>query len=240
MTKIYPLIILLILLLFTTPSFSEELEFLFSTDQKIKSEDIKEKTSSEQDISDDSWFSSPPTRLELLTYSLDQFFKKQFEVMWKHGYSKKIDKLFEKTSVGQTSVSLAVAKASATFNKENDIFVLGVQINGLGKPKEPMKNFCDDIINYIELIFGNKPGGYYFQNTFLRSFIFGSQDDPQVLRIINLLRNNLLIVVSLESFYDYENEKDGKSRDMYFLKGYKFLQEKEIHYSKQAFSLKKP
>ncbi len=231
MTKIYPLIILLILLLFTTPSFSEELEFLFSTDQKIKSEDIKEKTSSEQDISDDSWFSSPPTRLELLTYSLDQFFKKQFEVMWKHDYSKKIDKLFEKTSV-----SLADAEASATFNKENDVFVLGVQIDGLGKPKEPMKNFCDDIINYIELIFGNKPGGYYFQNTFLRSFIFGSYDDPQVLRIVNLLRNNLLIVVSLESVY--ENEKDRKSRDMYILRGYKFLQEKEIHYSKHAFPLK--
>lgn len=224
-----------ILLSFATLSFSEELEFLFSTDQRIKSEDIRGKTSSEQDISDDSWFSSPPTRLELLTYSLDQFFKKRFEVMWKHDYSKKIDKLFEKTSVGQTSVSLADAEASATFNKENDVFVLGVQIDGLGKPKEPMKNFCDDIINYIDRIFGI-PVGYGFQNTFLRSFIFGSYDDTQVLRIVNLLRNNLLIVVSLESVY--ENEKDRKSRDMYILRGYKFLQEKEIHYSKHAFPLK--
>jgi hypothetical protein len=223
----YPLIILLILLLFTTPSFSEELEFLFSTDQNIKSEDIKEKVSTEKDISGDSWFSSPPTRLELLTYTLDQHFKKEIERKWEY-LSKEVDKYFEKNKISVTE------DVSAFFQKEQDVFIVKVEISDLGKPKKPMKDFCDYLLDHFSLF--HAAGGYSLQNTILRSFIFGSYDDPEILRIVNLLRNNLVFLVTLQS--NYGNEKNGLPRDYYYFHGWKFTQEKEIHYSKWSYSSK--
>ena len=81
------------LLLFSVSSvcLGEELIFPFTVDQNTKNEDISQ-IPAEKDIQNDNWFMSPPTRLELLTYAIDQYFKKEVAELWDL-YSKKIENI---------------------------------------------------------------------------------------------------------------------------------------------------
>jgi len=229
MSKIHALIIAFILLLVATPSSSKELKFLFTTDQNIKTEDIG-KIPVNKDIVNDNWFTSPPTRLELLTYTLDQYFQKKFEKFWED-YQINLDEYFERRKDKFTSVT---ADASVCFYSEKDVIVTKVNIDGLGKPKKPMKDFSDNIMGYISFLI-YKPG-YLFQRQFLRPFTFGSHNDPKESRAGELLQKNILLLVTLES--QYGEEVKGIPSDFYDFQCYRFLNEKENHYSKQAVSAK--
>ena len=71
----------LLLFGFSNVCLGEELPFPFTADQNTKNEDMNQ-IPIEKDIQIDNWFMSPPTRLELLTYAIDQYFKKQVTEFW--------------------------------------------------------------------------------------------------------------------------------------------------------------
>ncbi len=206
----------------------EELIFPFTVDQHIKSEDITQ-IPVEKDIQTDKWFMSAPTRLELLTYAVDQYFQKDFAEKWEL-YKIEIEKYFEPRA-RPFSVH---ASAMVRFYSDKDIFGAGVKIEDLGKPKKPMKEVCSKVLN--SLIFASLDGGgYSYQNTFLSPFIQKSPTDPEVFRIVEKLRKNFLLSVTLEASFD--KEQNAMPRDFYRMHCYKFAGEKEVHYYKQSFRL---
>jgi len=81
---------LFLLFSFSSVCLSEELIFPFTIDQNTKNEDITQ-IPIERDIQTDKWFMSAPTRIELLTYALDQYFKKEFLEQWEDYYKNKIE-----------------------------------------------------------------------------------------------------------------------------------------------------
>jgi hypothetical protein len=221
-------LIALTLAFIPTASRSQDLKFLFSADQNIKLQNIREGIPARKDIPNDNWFSSPPTRAELITYLLDQYAKTNLHDLGEVG------KFFEEVETKYPFARSPYEDASASFLGEKGCFIISVVVSNLGKPKKPMKEFCDHIIEMVSFQFAGP--GYTFQNTILRPFIPGSYDDPEVLKIVGLLRKNIIVFVKLEAVYG--NVEDGNPRDHYFLAGYRSAQEKETHYVKQTFSLK--
>lgn len=229
MGRTWAILVALILVLIPISSNSEELKFLFSTDQDIKPQDTFEGILARKDVVNDSWFSRPPTRIELITYLLDQHVKA------KGGYLDGVGKYFEEVEGKGSFAKLPLVNASAFFSSEKGCFVIEVDFSQLGKPKRPMKEFCDHILTWLLMDF--VIDGYLLENTILRPFITKSPDDPEVLRIVNLLKKNTIALVTLDATYG--NVKNGYPRDHYFLSGYRSTQEKETHYvNKRTFSLK--
>jgi hypothetical protein len=224
-------IYLFALILFSVSSvcLGEELIFPFTVDQNIKNEDI-DQIPVEKDIQSDKWFMSPPTRLELLTYIIDQYFKKELAEYWDLN-SKKIEKYFEPRA-RPFSVR---ASAMVRFYSDKDMFGANVAIENLGKPKKPMKEVCSEVLNSF-LFSYFEGGGYLYQNTFLSPLIQKSPTDPEVVHIVEKLRKNFLLSVTLEASFD--KEQNVIPRDLYTMQCYKFAGEKEVHYRKWAIRLK--
>jgi hypothetical protein len=205
------------------------LVFPFTVDQQTKSEDITQ-IPVEKDIQTDKWFMSPPTRLELLTYIIDQHFKKEFAKDWKF-HSKEIEKYFERGPVGFFSED-----ASVSFNSSKDIFVACITIEDLGKPKKPMKEACSEVLN--SSIFRHfEGGGYLYQNTFLSPLVQESSTDPEIVRIVEKLQKNFLFLVTLKARFD--KEQTDFPRDIYAMQCYKFAGDKKVHYRKETRRLKR-
>lgn len=226
MARLYTLFFALLMFSFSTVCWGEELIFPFTVDQNTKNEDIAQ-IPVEKDIQTDKWFMSAPTRLELLTYAIDQYFQKYVADNWKR---RDIEKYFE-PRVDPISV-----RAEVRFYSDMDIFGAGVSIQNLGKPKKPMKEVCSEVLN--SFIFAYlEGGGFLYQNTFLSPFIQKSPTDPELIRIAEKLRRNFLLSVTLEVSFD--KEQNVIPRDLYRMQCYKFPGVKEVHYRKQAFRLEK-
>jgi hypothetical protein len=225
-------ILLFGLLMFSLSSLclGEELIFPFTVDQQTKSEDITQ-IPVEKDIQTDKWLMSTPTRLELLTYAVDQYFQKHLAENWEL-YREEIEKDFESRARGFS----VRASTMVRFDSDKDIFFASVKIENLGKPKKPMKDVCSKVLN--SLIFAYLDGGgFLYLNTFLSPFIQKSPTDPELVRLAGKLQKNFLLVVNLEASFD--KEQSNIPRDLYFMRCYKFAGEKEVHYNKQTFRLKR-
>ena len=219
---------------FSSICLGEELTFPFTADQNTKNEDITQ-IPSEKDIQTDKWFMSAPTRLELLTYAFDQYFKKEFSEEWEGYREADIQKYFEPQVRRLGPPVRAMTEASVTFYSPKDIFVVAVKISELGRPRKPMKEVCSQLMNSV--LFSRFEGpGYLYQNTFLGPFIQTSATDPEILRIVERLRKNVLLTVTLEARFD--EEKVDFPRDLFTMQCYKFAGEKEVHYRKQSLRLK--
>ncbi len=218
-----------LLFTFSSVCLAEELIFPFTVDQNTKNEDINQ-LPVHKDIQTDKWFMSPPTRLELLTYAIDQYFQKKVADLW---HMITIEEYFEQ----QSPYSSVRAEADVDFYSAKDVFVAKVRVTGLGKPKKPMKEVCSEVLNLMDSSL--KGGGYLYQNTFLRAFIQGDPRDPEVVRIAEKLRKKFLVVVILEAKFDKEKHADAIPRDFYTMQCYKSPEEKEVHYSKRTFRLER-
>jgi hypothetical protein len=213
----------LLLFSFSNVCLGEELIFPFTVDQNTKNEDMSQ-VPREKDLQNDKWFMSPPTRIELLTYVIDQYFKKEVAEFWKHD-SVKIENYFERRSGPSVSVR---ADADVSFSSTDDMFVAAVRITYLGKPKKPMKEVCSEVLDSVS--FPLVGGGYLYQNRFLGPFIQKGADNPEIIRIVGKLRNNFFVTVILEASFD---------KNFYTMGCYKLPEEKKVHYYKQAYRLER-
>lgn len=218
---------------FSSICLGEEPTFPYTADQHTKNEDITQ-ISAEKDIQTDKWFMSAPTRLELLTYAFDQYLKKEFSEAWEGYLEADIQKYFEPQVRRSGPPVRAMTDAGVSFYSPKDIFVVGVKISELGRPKKPMKEVCSQLLN--SFLFRFDGSGYLYQNTFLGPFIQTSATDPEILRIVERLRKNVLLTVTLEARFD--EEKVDFPRDLFIMQCYKFAGEKEVHYRKQSLRLK--
>src|SRR3989304_7240352 len=137
MAKLPISLFVFLLFSFSSVCLGEELIFPFTVDQNTKNEDITQ-IPVERDIQTDKWFMSAPTRIELLTYALDQYFKKEFSEQWEDYYKTKIEEYFE-LQVRKLRTVRASAKAGVSFYSPQDICIFPLKISELGKPKKPMK-----------------------------------------------------------------------------------------------------
>lgn len=229
MTRLSVSLFPLLLFAFTSICPAQELVFPFTVDQNIKNEDIRQ-IPANKDIQTDKWFMSPPTRLELLTYVIDQYFQKEVADLWQ---MVTIEKYFEK----QYRYASVAEEAGVYFDSAKDVFVASVNVTGLGKPNKPMKEVCSDVLTLMDSSL--RGDGYLYQNRFLGAFIQGDPADPEIKRIVEKLRKNFLLVVSLNASFDKEKQADTLPRDHYIMQCYNSPEEKLVHYSKRAFRLEK-
>ena len=231
MAKLIVSLVTLLIFSFSSVCFGEELVFPFTVDQATKSEDITQ-LPIEKDIQTDKWFMSPPTRLELLTHVIDQFFKGDFKTIWEL-YKIEIEKFFEP----QDRHFPVSASAVVRFDSDMDLFAAGVEIENWGKLKKPMKEICSEVLN--SPIFSSlEGGGFSYHNAFLRPFIQKSPTDQEILRIVEKLRKNFLLSVTLINI-SFDKKQNNFPPDRYTMQCYKFTGEKEVHYRKQAVKPKR-
>jgi hypothetical protein len=208
---------------------AQEMIFPFTVDQNTKNEDIKQLLQANKDIQTDKWFVSPLTRLELLTYIMDEYFQKEIN-RW---HMVTIEKYFEP----QYRHASVEEKGNVYFSSTGDVFVATVSVTGLGKPNKPMKEVCSEILNSVDTLFMG--GGYLYHNTFLRTFIQGDPYDPEIKRIAEKLEKKIIVGVSLEASFDKEKHADTRPQDFYTMQCIKTPEEKQIHYSKSSYTIAK-
>jgi hypothetical protein len=209
----------LLLMLCSNASHGEELVFPFTIDQNVKNEDWGHRN--EIEIQNDKWFNAPPTRLELLTFVIDQHFQKDFARSWDQSKGK-IEGYFDLT--GQSSYLFEDAHFG--FNSAQDSFFGTVKIRSRSKPKKPMKEICSELLDVALFpLFG---AGYAYQNNFLGPFIQKGADDPEILRVVDKLRKSIIVNVILEAWFD---------NGIYVMGCYKTPEEKGVHFFKKAIKM---
>ena len=241
--KILLLVISLFLWPFLSNTYAEkkELQFLFSEDQNIKSlknpEELIQNLKVEDDVKNDKWLNSPPTRIELLTIVLNQYHK---ERMAQYDFNQFFSERFEKRrrefeSGGRLSTNI---EFWANYIPKIGSFVVFCSVNNLGKPKKSMKSIVKELISLIYT------WGYYdgivfpYQATFLKCFeIFPGTDKETIAKI---MKGNILVAVNLTCNYDnkqYNLRMGGFQpiKGTYHLSGYAFGPDKEVYYLKRIW-----
>lgn len=239
--KILFILISLILWAFTSNVYAEkgDLQFLFSEDQNIKSlkgtEDLIEKLKVDDDVKNNEWFNSPPTRIELLTIVLNQHHKEQMKRYdWDYFFSEKFEK--RRKEVGDDDGSSTIV-FWVNYIPKFGSFMVHLNARYLGKPKEPMKGIIKELVSLIEF-YGNYGGqGFSYQNSFLQHFEIFPNTDKET--IVNVLKGNIIIGIDLRCKYDdkqYNMRDKGYQpiRKTYQLSGWTKAYGKDIYYIKRA------
>jgi hypothetical protein len=217
----------------SSTAFAEELVFPFTVDETITNEVWPDTLHELRDIQNDRWFMSPPTRLELLTYAVDQFFKQKVLEYWKYD-GPRVERYFERYSKLWNSPDVAPA---VYFSTVKDLFVAIVRMRGFGKPKKPMKEVCQEVLVDISSRYlTNSSGCCLYQNTFLQPFVQTAPTDPELVRIATVLENNMIVKVELTAAIPQSSDA-AYPNDHFEVWCYKSIKEKEIHYEKHAYRL---
>lgn len=213
--------ILICFFLFPVTCYCTDLTFDFSADELLKNEKI-ESIEAHNDVLSDPWFSSPPTRTELLTFLLDRYFHEYFENYWqteKGNHAKNFKK-------SPSAIELFSTHSGVIFSREKGMFLAYVDVEINGSPLQPLKQTCDRLIKEMSRpLLGS---GYQFHNTFMGPFLANGYSDPKLNLIIDKLRNSIYLKTNLIANY---NDR------LYLFTCHKSPEEQTIHYQKDATHL---
>jgi len=204
--------------------------FPHSIDQDLPNEDIKN-IDKNVEFKNDKWFNAPPTRIEMITYIMDQHCKENIK-MWNDVYFQEMPKYFDQSTM-PFGISGSKPETEVQYLKDKGVVAVVLGFRNLGRPIRPMKEFCDEMVNTLSQSFPT--GGYYFQNTILRPFRHGTSDDPKLLRIVKALESNLVFIVSIGA--EFGGNIKGMPENYYSFQCYKKAYDNKIHYSKRTFRL---
>lgn len=208
---------------FSTEGRATDLPFHFTKDQALQQMDNDIPYTPEKDLQKDEWIMSPPSRLELIIYFMAQYFEKEANRYWAYN-ERKISSNFEKQSESDLT---PIIDARVIFNLEKDAIAVSFSIDGLGKPKKPMKEVCGSVLDAVTKIVNSE--GYSYQRTFLKPFILKDYSDPEIGKIVKKLEKNIIFAVYITSQYE------GKHYSVRCAD----IPGQDRHYSKGSFQLKK-
>ena len=227
----FRIIVTVSLLLIGSASWGKELVFQFTSDESIR---VIDKQSIDKDIIkkdtliNNKWFSSPLTRLEMITFIFDQYVKEGRKEQWEI-LKGELDSRFEPNVV--SGVNRVNQNSGVGFDRENGVFSIWTNINELGKPKKPMKDYCKTTLDHMESMYGGQ--GFLYFNTILHTFNQGGGLNREILDLQNIIRENVIFRVTLHANYGSSNGIIPK--DHYYVNCFRSYNEKETHFAKRSF-----
>jgi hypothetical protein len=176
-------------------SQAKSVEFLFEEDNQIEQLSEQDGASIEPKapVPADKWLSEPLTRLDYVLMKIEATLKENLE-----GVARRITyEYFEAEPDSHPSLGVGAA-----FSDEKRRLYLGVDVHSSGKPRKPMKEFCELMIGHIEMWFPLKqPMDLAWASSVLgvlmRDYYPGKYRD-----VIQKLANSVAIKVIVDSVYN--------------------------------------
>lgn len=212
------LIILIILPLCIINSSNAELPappFEFTVDEKISdwedTDTFKNVKKSSKIINDEFW-NQPLTKLDYVLIQLKQLAderldsitdKSMSEYFEKNEYKKEYQKTFGKYKTLNLDNDVY-------FDKEKGKIIIGFEIDGLGKAKQPMSEICQNILELylISFVMPKKERGmWFYHNTLLNELYRGDQYENYSDNLKNIA-NNIIYILKLTSEIEFDHELD--------------------------------
>jgi hypothetical protein len=88
---------------------------------------------------------------------------------------------------------------SAGYSDEKGRLFIGASVERVGKPKKPMKEFCQTLLIWIEQSYPLKPSGYAWQNSALGLLMRDDADKYQ--EVVTNLAESAIITANVSSGY---------------------------------------
>jgi hypothetical protein len=176
-------------------SHAESVEFLFAEDNQIEqlSEQDEASIDARAPVPADKWLNEPLKRLDYVLMKIEATLKENLE-----GIAQRMTyEYFEAKPDSHPPLGVGAA-----FSDEKRRLYLGVDVHGLGKPKKPMKEFCEHMIGHIEMWFPlTQPMDLAWASSVLgvlmRDYYPGKYRD-----VIQKLANSVAITVTVDSVYN--------------------------------------
>jgi hypothetical protein len=236
----YKCIVLLLVVFFLVPAAvsnsDSTIPFLFSEDQDIKNTSLMPKIKKNKYLSKhlakDKWINSPATRLELFVFMAQQYLQSELNHFWETEKTNLQD--YFEPAEGDFQ---PIASSTFSYSHKNDLFEATITIDYLGKPKKPMKKYCKKIIDSYFLRNIQSRKGQGTLKGLLIPFIYNSTEDPHIVKAFNMIKDNIVLSVTLLSRYG-KMTKGILPSDVYMMSAFKLPGDDNIYYHRVGVRLK--
>ena len=218
-----PIYIGLIFILFSSEAEAEKkVPFLFAEDEALShSVDIYDQIKKSDEIENDEFLQLPLTKLDYVLMKLEDELQGH-----ESSIKSRINDYFDNNIYNRIGGSISF---SVRYQEQIGRIVFYVQLDSLGKPKQPMKKFCDEIIKQLQMSFPQKPRGYLMYNQSLGILARKESFNSYTSSVENITRNHSFLV-DLHSTYKVE-----KDRSHYYLKCVKVDSKSSTQYETMSF-----
>src|SRR6266496_222620 len=140
------------------------IDFLFVEDNQIAATAEQLNASIEEKIilRNDKWWNEPLTRLDYALITIEADLNSAFNLS-RSLIMKDTSEYFEKSTV--SSLWTPPVRFTARYSETLGRLVLGAYVDGAGKPKKPMQQFCELVLKRVKHTYSLKPFGYAWRAT---------------------------------------------------------------------------
>ena len=190
------LVATLSLLPLATATLAQEVKipFLFTDDDKLdQTSDLIAVIPKFNDLQADTFLNAPMTRLEYMLTKLEAHIDSKSDTYFVR------DPLSEGFEPHLKSDDFSVSITSyAKYARELGRIIVGYRIEGLGRPKKPMRATCDKILSGLEATAPQVDFGYLYYNTVL-GVLTQEMDNAKYSPSLRSLAKSMVYSVTLES-----------------------------------------
>jgi hypothetical protein len=177
---------------------SKAVDFLFSEDNQIVNtpEQFQNSITEKTLVRDDKWLNEPLTRLDYVLIRIQAHLNTTLSNVAQHIIREDFD-----TSELKLDPSV---EFSPGYSDEKGRLFIGASVGTVGKPKKPMKEFCQTLLIWIEQSYPLKPLGYAWQNSALGLLIRNDAEKYQ--DVVQKLAESAIITVKVSGGYTSDSK----------------------------------
>jgi hypothetical protein len=174
-------------------------EFLFSEDSKIADtrENFAERLQTRKLIEADAWLNAPLTRLDYVLVRMQARLEQSIPAT----VQEYAPTYFERKVVYANFTSKPTTDIDVRYYAEKGRLLVTADIGDLGKPKKPMKEFCELISQVMQGAFSFKQAGYLWHNYALGPLMRDASSRPEYQQAVENLAGSMVVTINLSSIY---------------------------------------
>ncbi len=197
--------------------------FLFSEDEATSQSDLSKTIPPSTALASSQFFSVPFTRLEYVLMRLEQRLNEDTELIREQAV-----RHFDPSP----RVLPITLEGFARYSRDLGRVIVGYRIDGLGRPRRSMRETCDALLAYLEVLAPQEMLGALYHNTVLG--VLAQRDPAHYTAPLTALAESIVHRVRLQS------NTDGKSEGevlVHYLTCQRAEKDGDLSYSKFSFSL---
>ncbi len=184
-------IVLLLSPLMATLAQESKVPFLFHEDENLDQTEVTKAIPRSTDLQSEPFLNSPMTRLEYILTQLESHINNETNLV-----RREVSDGFEPDSRKPFSPTVSIA-GYARYAREVGRIIVEYKIEGLGRPKKPMRITCDKLLAQLKHIAPQAAPDYLYHNTLLG--VLAQDDFAAYTPTLQRLAKNIVHKVRLDS-----------------------------------------
>lgn len=220
------LFVALVLLLPTVADASDnkvKVPFLFTDDQAVPQTDLAQDMTPSDAIRTDVYLNAPMTRLEYMLTRMDAALNGE------NVLAIILAELGQRFDRPKHPVHRESVRGFAGYSERSGRVLVGYSIEGMGRPRSPMRDACNEVLQWIDRTLPYVPLGYTLHNTLLG--VLAQKEYPTYSPMLQKLATQFVYRVKITS-----HTEDGKVHHTFACQ--KTAKDSPVTYDKFSFRLK--